>query len=75
MAWLKETPQEPEEGSLPVWYWYYDFKDNIVEAIQLYHGCWKRYAYEGLWWDKPITPPKKPVIKTQDKTARRRKEK
>jgi hypothetical protein len=61
MAWVKEPPYIPEKES-EVFYWYYDFKEQAMWPTTIYKGCWKLYAFDGLWWDNPIKPPKEPKI-------------
>jgi len=64
MAWVKEPPYVPAEGYPSVYYWYYDLKDNTMWPAEIYKGCWKLHGYDGLWWDKPISPPNKPSLES-----------
>ena len=60
MSWLTKPPYVPEKGHPSVFYWYYNPEKNEMWPTEVYAGCWKLYAYKGLWWSEPIKPPEKP---------------
>ena len=72
MAWTKEPPIIPEEGSESVYYWYYDIKEKLIWPTEVYYGCWKLHTYDGLWWDEKLEPPEGPPIEKPVKKLRRK---
>ena len=75
VSWSKDPPKPPNKKMPSEWYWYVDLIDDKLEAIEIYHSCWRTYGYNGLWWDCPIKQPTLPIKVETKKKKRGRKSK